>query len=60
MWVLHLEIIVVTSSDDDIVHLQYHAAKLGREEQLLSLANKRIDHEVLPHIYLESISSTVY
>lgn len=48
--VSYLELIFVAPSNDDIIHLQDHAAKLGRQEQLLSLANKWIDNKMLSHI----------
>lgn len=48
--VSYLEIVLVAPSNDDVVYFQNHAAKLGRQEQLLSLANKWIDDKMLSHI----------
>jgi hypothetical protein len=31
-WVSYLKVVVVTTCNNNIIHLQNHAAKLGREE----------------------------
>ena len=46
----HLEVVLVASSNDDVVDLEYHAAKLCGQEKLLSLGDQGVDNEVFPHV----------
>jgi hypothetical protein len=37
-------------------YLEYHAAQLRGQEELLPLADKRVNHEVFSHIYGMDVS----
>ncbi len=45
-----LEVIFARASNNYVVDLEYHAAQLSGQHELLLLANKRIDHEGILHV----------
>jgi hypothetical protein len=47
---LILKVILVVSSNDDIIYLQHHTTKLCGQQQLLALADERINNKMLAHI----------
>jgi hypothetical protein len=47
---LFLELVLVATSDDHVVHLENHSTQLGSQEQLLTLTNEWVNDKVLPHI----------
>lgn len=49
----HLEVVLVTSGNDDVVDLQHHAAKLCGQEELLSLGDQGINDKVFSHVCVQ-------
>lgn len=47
---IHLKVVIVAASNDDIVDLEDHSTKLGSKQELLALRDERVDDEVLFHI----------
>ena len=47
---LSLEIILVNTRHDDVVHLEHHAAQLRRQHELLLLPNQRVDDKGFLHV----------
>jgi len=46
----HLKVVVIAASNNDIVHLEHHAAELRGQEKLRALRDQRVDNEVLLHV----------
>lgn len=46
----NLEIILITPSNNDVIHLEHHATQLRSEEELLPLGDQGVDYEMLFHI----------
>jgi hypothetical protein len=47
---INLELAIVGTSDNNVVDLKNHAAKLSGEQELLTLGDERVDDEVVFHV----------
>lgn len=45
-----LKLVLATPSNDNVIHLQHHSAKLSCEEELLAFSNQRVDDEEVSHV----------
>jgi len=49
----NLELALVGASDNNVVDLEHHTAKLGGEQELLALGDERVDDEGGLHVCRE-------